>query len=108
MGVTAICPGVINTPIIDSTCFLGQRDSETSRQRTKQAFNRGHSPDAVAKAIVKSVERNSPVVPVGVETWVGWVGRRLLPPPAATSSSAPTWSGRSRQLEKVLTMGWAE
>jgi NAD(P)-dependent dehydrogenase (short-subunit alcohol dehydrogenase family) len=79
VGVSAICPGVINTPIIDHTRFLGSRDDAKNRKRAKKTFNRGHSPDLVAKAIVGSVERNRPVVPVGVESWLGWVGRRVLP-----------------------------
>ena len=79
VGVTAICPGVINTPIIDSTRFLGDRGSAKSMARARKTFRRGHSPDQVARAIVKAVDRNSPVVPVGVESWIGWVGRRLLP-----------------------------
>ncbi|HEX2576277.1 MAG TPA: SDR family NAD(P)-dependent oxidoreductase [Aquihabitans sp.] len=79
VGVTAICPGVIDTPIIEHTRFLGERDTAKARARTKKTFSRGHSPDAVAAAIVKAVGRNSPVVPVGAETWLGWVGRRLLP-----------------------------
>lgn len=79
VGVTAICPGVINTPIVDNTRYLGDRGSEKTRLRARKAFGRGHSPDQVAEAVVKAVGRNSPMVPVGAETWVGWMARRLLP-----------------------------
>ena len=79
VGVTAICPGVINTPIIESTRFLGDRADAKSRARAVKAFRHGHAPSQVADAIVKGVRRNSPVVPVGVETWIGWVGRRVFP-----------------------------
>lgn len=79
VGVTAICPGVINTPIIDHTRFLGDRDNTKARSRAQKAFRRGHAPSQVADAILKAVDRNSPVVPVGAETWIGWIGQRLLP-----------------------------
>ncbi len=77
VGVTAVCPGVINTPIIDRTRFVGSRAA--SRDRTVQAFRRGHAPELVAEAVVDSVRRNRAVVPVGVESHVGWGLHRVLP-----------------------------
>ena len=79
VGVTAICPGVINTPIVDTTRFLGQQADPDVRRRTTKLFRRGHKPVAVAKAIVKAVERDRPVVPVGFEAWLGWWMHRYLP-----------------------------
>jgi NAD(P)-dependent dehydrogenase (short-subunit alcohol dehydrogenase family) len=79
VGVTAVCPGVINTPIIDRTRFLGDQDDPTVRRRTTRLFRRGHKPEAVATAIVKAVDRNRAVVPVGVEAWLGWGMHRYLP-----------------------------
>jgi NAD(P)-dependent dehydrogenase (short-subunit alcohol dehydrogenase family) len=79
VGVSAICPGVINTPIIDRTRFVGEQDDPSVRRRTTRLFRRGHKPEAVAAAIVKAVERNRPVVPVGFEAWLGWWLHRYLP-----------------------------
>jgi len=79
VGVTAICPGVINTPIIDHTRFLGDRAEPANRQRTVRTFRRGHPPTAVADAIVAATRTNRPVVPVGAESWAGWFGHRVLP-----------------------------
>jgi 2-hydroxycyclohexanecarboxyl-CoA dehydrogenase len=79
VGVTAVCPGVINTPIIDRTRFLGDRDDPEVRSRTTRVFRRGHEPEKVARAIVASVERNRAVVPVGVEARIGWYLSRLAP-----------------------------
>ena len=39
---------------------------------------RGHPPQDVADAIVRAVERNRSVVPVGREAWLGWMSYRLL------------------------------
>lgn len=86
VGVTAICPGVINTPIIDRTRFVGARAE--SRERTVKAFRRGHAPELVADAVVDSVRRNRSVVPVGLESHVGWGLHRLLPSRAASRLGA--------------------
>jgi len=79
VGVSAVCPGVIATSIVESTRFLGERASEASVARLRRLFARGHRPDTVARAIVDAVRRDRPVVPVGAEAWAGWVLRGLLP-----------------------------
>ena len=77
VGVSAVCPGVINTGIIATTRFRGA--SAERRARVQQLFSRGHSPDLVAGAVVTAIERDRPVVPVGAEAVVGWGLHRVLP-----------------------------
>ncbi len=79
VGVTAICPGIINTPIIDSTRFLGDRALEENRTRAKAAFSRGHRPAVVAKVIVDAVRKDKVVATAGWEATLGWFLHRLLP-----------------------------
>jgi 2-hydroxycyclohexanecarboxyl-CoA dehydrogenase len=74
VGVSAICPGFIDTPIHKATRMYGGLDGQ--RQRIARAFSFGHSPDLVAKAIVGAVEHNHAVVPVGFESEVAY---RMLP-----------------------------
>jgi NAD(P)-dependent dehydrogenase (short-subunit alcohol dehydrogenase family) len=74
VGVSVICPGVINTPIHSHTRMYGNLPSQ--KQRIAKAFSFGHSPDLVAKAIVRAVEHNHAVVPVGLESELAY---RLLP-----------------------------
>ena len=45
-------------------------------ERIARAFRLGHSPDLVAKAIVRAVEHNQAVVPVGLESELLY---RILP-----------------------------
>lgn len=78
VGVSAICPGVINTPIIDTTRFAGGNEA-TRRAEAKKLFRRGHRPEIVAHAIVGAIERNKTVVPVGWEAKLGWGMSRVLP-----------------------------
>jgi 2-hydroxycyclohexanecarboxyl-CoA dehydrogenase len=77
VGVTAVCPGVINTPIIDVTRFVG--DQAQTRERAQRLFRRGHAPEAVARAIVRSIVDNRIMVAVGWEAKLGWWAHRLLP-----------------------------
>ena len=77
VGVSAICPGVINTPIIDATRFLGEQ--EARRDRFVAGFRRGHPPELVAREVVRAIRENRTVVPVGWEARVGWWAHRLLP-----------------------------
>ena len=79
VGVTAVCPGVINTPIIDRTRFIGRQADPKTRQHIARTFRRGHRPELVGRAIVAAIERDRAVVPVGLEARVGWALHRVTP-----------------------------
>jgi NAD(P)-dependent dehydrogenase (short-subunit alcohol dehydrogenase family) len=79
VGVSAVCPGVTNTPIIEHTRFRGSRDDAVVRRRTARTFRRGHPPEKVGEAIVRAVGRNRAVVPVGPDARAGWLFHRLAP-----------------------------
>jgi 2-hydroxycyclohexanecarboxyl-CoA dehydrogenase len=74
VGVSAICPGVINTPIAERSKMVGELAAR--QERIARAFRFAHSPDLVARAIVRAVERDQAVVPVGLEAELVY---RLLP-----------------------------
>jgi short-subunit dehydrogenase len=79
IGVSAVCPGVINTPIVSSTRYRGDRNDPEHQRRLHRIFGHGHSPEKVAAAIVRAVERDRPVVPVGIESHLGWWFHRFAP-----------------------------
>ncbi len=80
VGVSAICPGIIDTPIItEGTRFRGEQASSKRRRRTERVFRRGHRPEQVAAAIVGAIEHDRAVVPVGWEARAGWALHRLGP-----------------------------
>lgn len=66
VGVSVMCPGVIDTPIATRTRMVGS--AAKKRRSSERALSLGHSPDLVAKAIVRAVEKNHGVVPVGIES----------------------------------------
>ncbi|MFF0221755.1 SDR family oxidoreductase [Streptomyces sp. NPDC004629] len=70
IGVTAICPGFVNTDITSTARFTGVDDAEQRRlrQRTARLYGlRNYPPEKVAAAILRSVVRNEAVVPVTPE-----------------------------------------
>ncbi|MCX4963339.1 SDR family oxidoreductase [Streptomyces sp. NBC_00654] len=77
IGVSAICPGIVNTNITSTTHFAGADETEERRlqQRTSRLYGlRNYPPEKVADAILKAVVRNQAVVPVTPEAR----GARLL------------------------------
>jgi NAD(P)-dependent dehydrogenase (short-subunit alcohol dehydrogenase family) len=80
IGVSTICPGIVDTPITGSAkyCSSTERSTPTElRERIMRFYDRrGYTPDRVAAAVVKAVERNKGVTPVCPETYLGdWLHR---------------------------------
>ncbi|MGW7195233.1 SDR family oxidoreductase [Streptomyces chryseus] len=77
IGVSAICPGLVNTNITSTARFAGvSADEEKRRQRKSSRLYglRNYPPEKVADAVLKAVVRNQAVVPVTPEAR----GARLL------------------------------
>ena len=80
VGVTAICPGVINTPITRSTRARGTSDDPELRERLVAMYERrNYGPEKVARNILKAVQRNRVVAPVSPEAWIAFGLARLSP-----------------------------
>ncbi len=79
VGVSVICPGLINTPIPSHTRMVGSMAGKQAR--AQRAFRFGHSPDLVARAIIGAVQRNREVVPVGLESTIAFRLLRFAPGP---------------------------
>ena len=79
VGVTAVCPGFINTPIASSARFTGGKEDPRRRARLVKGFAHAHPPEKVADAIVKAIATNRALVPVGFESVLGWYAHRLTP-----------------------------
>lgn len=79
VGVSAICPGVINTPILTRGRFVGPMWTPETMRLAQRGFGLGHSPDLVAAAVVEAIEKNKPMVAPGVESRIGWHLQKLVP-----------------------------
>jgi NAD(P)-dependent dehydrogenase (short-subunit alcohol dehydrogenase family) len=82
IGVTAICPGFIDTNITRTTHIVGV-SAEEERRRQAQAARaygrRGYTPDRVAAAILRAVRRNPAVLPVAPEAHIARTISRVAP-----------------------------
>lgn len=76
IGVTSIHPGCIETSIIRS----GRIEGDTTRDEIQTLFSRrGASPDTVARAIIKGIEKNKLRVRVRPEAMVADWMKRVFP-----------------------------
>lgn len=78
VGVSAVCPGVINTPIVGRARFCGD-DVTGERAKAEKLFGKGHAPEVVAGAIVKAIEADRAVVTAGWEAKLTWGVHRFAP-----------------------------
>ncbi|MGW2948657.1 SDR family oxidoreductase [Streptomyces eurythermus] len=70
IGVTAVCPGIVNTSITATARFTGVDEAEQRRRRQRSARLyglRNYPPEKVADAILDAVARDRPVAPVTPE-----------------------------------------
>jgi NAD(P)-dependent dehydrogenase (short-subunit alcohol dehydrogenase family) len=80
IGVTAVCPGVINTPIVRSEHMYGASATPENREKAIQLFQRrNYGPDRVARGILKAIQKNRAVAPISPEAWAGYWMKRLFP-----------------------------
>jgi NAD(P)-dependent dehydrogenase (short-subunit alcohol dehydrogenase family) len=92
IGVSAICPGVIDTDIV----ARGRFADETLREPAVKTFRkRGHPPERVARAVLHAIRRDVAVVPVGPEAWAAWLGKRFAPGLTAAWSAWPATAPRA-------------
>ncbi|MEU6143362.1 SDR family oxidoreductase [Streptomyces sp. NPDC047081] len=82
IGVSAICPGFVNTNITSTARFAGV-DAEEEKRRQKKSARlygmRNYPPEKVADAILKAVVRNQAVVPVTPEARGAHLMSRFTP-----------------------------
>ncbi|TDD63983.1 SDR family NAD(P)-dependent oxidoreductase [Actinomadura rubrisoli] len=70
IGVTAVCPGFVNTGIVKNGTFVGGDPAAQERMRTrgnKALQLRNYPPEKVAERIVDAIVKNRPMVPVTFE-----------------------------------------
>ncbi|MEU9167006.1 SDR family oxidoreductase [Streptomyces sp. NPDC048420] len=82
IGVSAICPGFVNTNITSTARFAGTDPAEEKRRqkRTARLYGlRNYPPEKVADAILRAVVRNQAVVPVTPEARGTHLISRLTP-----------------------------
>jgi NAD(P)-dependent dehydrogenase (short-subunit alcohol dehydrogenase family)/pimeloyl-ACP methyl ester carboxylesterase len=82
IGVSAICPGIVDTNIVRRTTFSGvsPEDEAVKQAKFDKLYKaRRYTPDKVAKQIVKAVVTDRAVMPVTPESYQGYYLSRFAP-----------------------------
>jgi NAD(P)-dependent dehydrogenase (short-subunit alcohol dehydrogenase family) len=80
IGVTAVCPGIVNTPITATARLRGRFAAPGVRERTIEFYRRrNYSPERVAAKILKAIGRNAALAPITPEAWALYLLKRLSP-----------------------------
>ncbi len=81
IGVTAICPGIIDTPITENARLVGTmaRFDATRKTMVDRYKRRAYGPDRVATNILKAIGRNRAVAPITPEAWALYYLKRFAP-----------------------------
>ena len=101
IGVSTICPGIIDTNIVQTTRY--KRDADATRERVVSLYKkRAYPADKVASAVLSAIEHDRAVVPVSPEAWAAYWLKRYAPSLAgvvsrvAAKHAAPSPPGRGR------------
>lgn len=80
IGVTAVCPGIINTPITRNARMLGPGGMAAIQEDVIGLYQRrNYSAERVAENVLRAVQRNRAVAPISPEAWALYYAKRLSP-----------------------------
>ncbi|MBE3000115.1 SDR family oxidoreductase [Nocardiopsis sp. HNM0947] len=80
VSVTAVCPGLINTGIIDNAHLSGMGKETAAKKRLNRLYRlRGYTPEKAATRIVNAIENDPEIVPVTAEAHLGLALSRFAP-----------------------------
>jgi NAD(P)-dependent dehydrogenase (short-subunit alcohol dehydrogenase family) len=78
--VSVVCPGLVNTPIVQTARIRGVADAAARRSELIQLYEqRGLAPESVANAIVAAAESGKAMVVVSSEAWLLYLLKRAVP-----------------------------
>jgi NAD(P)-dependent dehydrogenase (short-subunit alcohol dehydrogenase family) len=103
IGVTAVCPGLINTPITQTSPLRGPEATAEARAYMVDVYRRrNYTPERVAENVLKAIQRNRAVAPISPEAWVMYFLKRLVPGAVARLNRAMIARTR-REVERRRT-----
>jgi NAD(P)-dependent dehydrogenase (short-subunit alcohol dehydrogenase family) len=81
IGVTLVCPGAVDTPLVDTMQIVGVDRSHPTLRKMSERFRRhAATPDDVAAQILRAVERERYLVLTGRDIKLLHVVQRVFPP----------------------------
>ncbi|CAJ1579512.1 SDR family NAD(P)-dependent oxidoreductase [[Mycobacterium] wendilense] len=103
VGVLAICPAAVETPILDKGLITGIDGREFYRmgQRSKEFYD----PDRLAHDTLRAIERNRAVLVAPRKAYAGWLLARLAPGVMQRMSIRFVARQRAAQASSISTEG---
>jgi NAD(P)-dependent dehydrogenase (short-subunit alcohol dehydrogenase family) len=99
IGVTAVCPGLINTPITQSARLRGPGATPEARAALVEVYRRrNYGPERVAANLMKAIARNRAVAPISPEAWLMYFLKRACP--GLTARLNRTMAARMERLQQ--------
>lgn len=78
VGVTVVCPGFIRTAIgKDGRYHVREEDGASAEDMIAVMEKHGRPPEQVARGVIRGIRKDIPIVPIGIEAWLGWWSMRL-------------------------------
>jgi len=80
VGVSVICPGFIDTPIVANMRLRGDSYPEQARGKIQRFYRkRNYQPERVALAVLHAARANPALLPVTPEAWALYLMKRAAP-----------------------------
>jgi len=80
VGVSVVCPGFINTPIVANMRLRGAAYPESERESLRRFFEqRDFGPERVAAQVLRAARKNPALLPVTPEAWALYALKRIAP-----------------------------
>ena len=101
IGVLAICPAAVETPILDKGLITGINGREFYRmgQRSKEFYD----PDRLARDTLRAIERNRGLLVVPRSAYAGWLFARLAP--GLMQRMSIRFMAQQRRSQQMLSKG---
>jgi NAD(P)-dependent dehydrogenase (short-subunit alcohol dehydrogenase family) len=80
VAVSVVCPGLVQSSILDAARVVGVADTEARREALRELYRkRGQLPEVVAKVIVDAAQNGKALVPATSEAWLLYLMKRFAP-----------------------------
>lgn len=80
IGVTTMCPGYVQTPIMDNLKLVGKLDTDRVRKKVATDMKRNKLTAVdVAKRTLKAIRKNEAFVTIGKDAKAAYLGHRFTP-----------------------------